>query len=113
VSAAAATDPAAAPASPEAAAPTPAAPAAPEPTPEQQAVLSDLHWLIHQGHVMEFARGVLDTAKKPAPRPEPAPPQERAPRTEKKDRPPKRRGRYVFDNVGLLPLPAANPGLVG
>lgn len=107
------TDPATVPASAPEAAPTPVAPVAPEPTPEQQAVLSDLHWLIHQGHVMEFASGVLDTAKKPAPRPEPAPAQERAPRTEKKDRPPKRRGRYVFDNVGLLPLPAANPGLVG
>lgn len=113
VAASAAIDPAATPAAPEAAPPAPAAAAASEPTPEQQTVLSDLHWLIHQGHVMEFANGVLDTAKKPAPRPEPAPAQERAPRTEKKDRPPKRRGRYVWDNVGLLPLPAANPGLVG
>src|SRR5208282_3669983 len=28
--------------------------AAPEPTPEQTAILVDLHWLIHQGHVLEF-----------------------------------------------------------
>jgi hypothetical protein len=40
-----------------------------EPTPEQTAVIADLHWLIHQGHVIEFANGVLDTAKKPIPRP--------------------------------------------
>ncbi|HEY2951176.1 MAG TPA: hypothetical protein VGK40_01260 [Verrucomicrobiae bacterium] len=45
-----------------------------EPTPEQTAVISDLHWLVHQGHVIEFANGVLETAKKPLPRPpKPAP----------------------------------------
>jgi hypothetical protein len=49
------------------------------PTPEQTAVISDLHWLIHQGHVIEFANGPLETAKKPLPRPPkpekaPAPP---------------------------------------
>ena len=50
--------------------------AAPTPSPltlEQQAVLNDLHWLIHQGHVIEFASGMLETAKKPAPRPTPTP----------------------------------------
>lgn len=48
----------------------PPAPAqAPEPTPEQTALIADLHWLIHQGHVLEFADGQLETAKKPAPRP--------------------------------------------
>lgn len=100
-----------------AAAPTP--PPTPPPSPEQQAILSDLHWLIHQGHVIEFANGALDTAKKPAPRPEPAPQAPRAPkperaeRAEKKDRPPRPRGRYVWDNVGLLPLPAAQPALIG
>jgi hypothetical protein len=31
--------------------------------------VSDLHWLVHQGHVIEFANGILETAKKPAPRP--------------------------------------------
>jgi hypothetical protein len=46
------------------------------PTPEQTAVIADLHWLVHQGHVIEFANGVLETAKKPLskpPKPEPAP----------------------------------------
>jgi hypothetical protein len=54
-----------------AAAPTDAAPAE---SPEQTTLASDLHWLIHQGHVIEFANGILETAKKPAlrpPKPEP------------------------------------------
>ncbi len=43
-------------------------------TPEASAVISDLHWLVHQGHVIEFANGTLETAKKPLPRPsKPAP----------------------------------------
>ena len=51
-----------------------AAPAPAEPTPEQTAIIADLHWLIHQGHVIEFADGRLETAKKPAPKPsKPAP----------------------------------------
>jgi hypothetical protein len=71
-----------APPAPPAAAPAPAAGAAPAPapapeaSPEQTAVASDLHWLIHEGHVIEFANGVLETAKKPVikpPRPEPKP----------------------------------------
>jgi hypothetical protein len=45
------------------AAPAPAA--APEGNPEQTAVASDLHWLIHEGHVIEFANGILEAAKKP------------------------------------------------
>jgi hypothetical protein len=47
----------------------PAKPAAPEATPEQTAILVDLHWLIHQGAVLEFADGRMETAKKPAPKP--------------------------------------------
>lgn len=48
--------------------------AAPEPPrltvpPEVEAINRDLHWLVHQGHVIEFANGQLETAKKPAPRP--------------------------------------------
>jgi hypothetical protein len=39
------------------------------PTPEQTAVLVDLHWLIHAGAVLEFADGRMETAKKPAPKP--------------------------------------------
>ncbi len=67
----------------EALAPSPAAPApAPvvegevaakpvpaEPTAEQTVLIADLHWLIHQGHVLEFADGRMETAKKPLPRP--------------------------------------------
>ena len=41
----------------------------PEPTPEQTTVMVDLHWLIHQGAVLEFADGRLETAKKPIPKP--------------------------------------------
>jgi hypothetical protein len=45
-----------------------------EPTPEMRAVIGDLHWLIHQGHVIEFANGILETAKQPILRPrKPAP----------------------------------------
>lgn len=58
------------------AAETPVAPVTPAPapaarleTPERTAILSDLHWLIHQGHVLEFANGRLETAKKPLPKP--------------------------------------------
>jgi hypothetical protein len=47
----------------------PKVPSPAEPTPEQTALIADLHWLIHQGHVLEFADGRLETAKKPAPRP--------------------------------------------
>jgi hypothetical protein len=39
------------------------------PTPEMRAVIGDLHWLIHQGHVIEFANGVIEMARQPAPRP--------------------------------------------
>ena len=46
-----------------------AAPAAPDVPPEIAAIVSDLHWLVHQGHVIEFANGILETAKKPLPRP--------------------------------------------
>ncbi len=45
-------------------------PAADEPTPEQTIIIADLHWLVHQGHVLEFADGRMDTAKKPLPRPQ-------------------------------------------
>lgn len=57
---------------PSASAEAPAATAAPAvaPSPELEALVRDLHWLVHQGHVIEFANGQLETAKKPAPRPE-------------------------------------------
>jgi len=61
-------------------------PATAEPTAEQTAVISDLHWLIHQGHVIEFATtGILETAKKPLPKPpkaEPKAPKAPEPKTE-------------------------------
>lgn len=47
----------------------PSATPAPEATPEQTALIADLHWLIHQGHVIEFANGLMETAKKPSPKP--------------------------------------------
>ena len=50
-----------------AAAPTTPPPAA-EPSAEQQAISADLHWLIHEGHVLEFANGVMETAKRPLPK---------------------------------------------
>jgi hypothetical protein len=53
-----------------------------QPTPEQTVVIADLHWLIHQGHVIEFANGLLETAKKPTlkpPKPEPKPSDQTAP----------------------------------
>jgi len=53
---------------PPAAVPAPPA-QLPEPTPEQTAVIADLHWLIHQGHVLEFANGRIETARKPLPKP--------------------------------------------
>jgi hypothetical protein len=59
---------------PAASEPPPAAQAdSAQPTPEQTIVIADLHWLIHQGHVIEFANGILETAKKPLPKPEPKP----------------------------------------
>jgi hypothetical protein len=59
-----------APSTPSAATATEAAPTTPpEAAPEQTALASDLHWLIHEGHVIEFANGILETAKKPLPRP--------------------------------------------
>jgi hypothetical protein len=47
---------------------TPETPA-PEPSPEYTAISADLHWLVHQGHVIEFANGTMEMAKKPVVRP--------------------------------------------
>lgn len=76
-------------------------PAVPEPTAEQSAINSDLHWLIHQGHVIEFANGLIETAKKPLPKPAPQPRPEAA---AKPDRGPRVERRYVpaFLGVPLL-----------
>jgi hypothetical protein len=62
----------------------PAAEGAPVPelSPEASAIISDLHWLVHQGHVIEFANGTLETAKKPLPKPakQPAKPAANSPK---------------------------------
>lgn len=57
----------------EGAAPAAPAPEAMTPPPEWTAAIADLHWLIHQGHVIEFADGAMETAKKPKPKPVTAP----------------------------------------
>ena len=63
---------------------TPApAPTEPGPTPEQTAIITDLHWLIHQGHVIEFTDGRMETAQPPKPKPAPAPKAESQPGTPK------------------------------
>jgi len=43
--------------------------AAQPPSPEVEQVVSDLHWLIHQGHVIEFSNGSMQLARKPVPKP--------------------------------------------
>jgi hypothetical protein len=111
----------------------PVVPVPPRATPEQQALLTDLHWLVHQGHVIEFANGKLETAKKPLPKPEPAPRPERAPKaaaaakaeatadapaateaaTEAAAAPAEAAAPAAPEDTGLLPLPTPNPGLVG
>lgn len=75
-----------------------AAPASTEPTAEQSAINSDLHWLVHQGHVIEFANGLIETAKKPQPKPAQAPKPPGAPRP---DRAPRAERRYLPAHVGL------------
>ena len=55
-------------------APVPVPAPAPEAGPEHTALASDLHWLVHEGHVIEFANGILETAKRPVlkpPKPQP------------------------------------------
>ena len=42
-------------------------------SPEMTALMVDLHWLVQQGHVIEFATGILETAKRPVPKPVKAP----------------------------------------
>lgn len=50
---------------------TPSSPNPSELSPQEIGVLRDLHWLIQQGHVIEFANGQLELARKPKPKPEP------------------------------------------
>jgi hypothetical protein len=73
------------------------------PTPEQNALIGDLHWLIHQGHVIEFANGTLETAKKPLPKPpKPAP--------AKKEGKPAESGTTVEDAAAVEETPATPSG---
>ena len=61
-------------------APAPAAPVEPAMSPEATMVNSDLHWLVHEGHVIEFASGLIELAKKPLPKPpKPEPKKAQAP----------------------------------
>jgi hypothetical protein len=64
--------PEAAPAAAEGSATPAPAVVAPASTPERDAVLNDLYWLLHQGHVLEFSTGHMELAQKPSVRPEPA-----------------------------------------
>ncbi len=49
-------------------------------SPERTAVLSDLHWLVHQGHVVEYANGQMEIA----PKPQPPQPKKKKPKADKK-----------------------------
>jgi hypothetical protein len=99
------------------AAPAPPAPAtlATEPTPEQTAIIADLHWLIHQGHVIEFANGMMETAKKPLPRPpKPSPKVEQKPAEAAAAEPaptgtPLSEDVQVVESVAACELPTAQP----
>ena len=52
-------------------------------TPEAVNIIDNLHWLTRQGHVIEFANGTLEAARKPAPKPEPKPKAPKTPETPK------------------------------
>ena len=56
-----------------------AAAEAPPPSPELAGLIADLHWLIHQGHVIEYADGRLEDVALVPPRPTPPPPKPAAP----------------------------------
>ena len=53
-------------------------------SPERTAVLSDLHWLVHQGHVIEYANGQMEVA----PKPQPPQQKKKKPKPEKKEEAP-------------------------
>ncbi|MHB8523505.1 MAG: hypothetical protein ACYDH9_22480 [Limisphaerales bacterium] len=70
--------PASPPAAPAAEGSSPAPETRAEASPEAAAIVADLHWLIYEGHVIEFANGVLETAKQLPPKPPKPQPQARA-----------------------------------
>ena len=93
----------------------PTAPAAATSTPERESALSDLYWLLHQGHIIEFASGKMELAKNPQPRPEvsknPGETTERPPRVERGERPPRerdgaprRRGLVLVGSPSVVPF---------
>ena len=45
----------------------PPTPAVSQWTTEEKAIIADLHWLIHEGHAIEFSDGKIEIAKKPPP----------------------------------------------
>lgn len=47
--------------------PVPPTPAVNQWTAEEKTIIADLHWLIHEGHVIEFSDGKIEIAKKPPP----------------------------------------------
>ena len=53
-------------------------------SPERTALLSDLHWLVHQGHVIEYANGQMEVA----PKPQPPQQKKKKPKPEKKEEAP-------------------------
>ena len=68
-------------------------------SPERTAILSDLHWLVHQGHVVEYANGQMEIAPKPQPQPQ----KKKKPRLDKKPKAePPDNGR---DEFHLVPNP--------
>jgi hypothetical protein len=77
-------------------------PPEPELTPEQKVITQDLHWLIHQGHVIEFANGTIETAKKPGPRPEKQA-QAQQPKQPKKEPKPRNQGNYLPVFMQVVP----------
>lgn len=92
-----------------------AAPAPQASTPERESALSDLYWLLHQGHVIEFANGKMELAKKPQPRPEggkaEAKAGERPAKGERAERPPRerdgaprRRGLVLVASPSVVPF---------
>jgi hypothetical protein len=83
------------------------APPQPELTPEQTVVTADLHWLIHQGHVIEFATGKLETAKKPKPKPAPLPRPATAPKPD--TAPTANVAPEPSDGADTVPASSANP----
>jgi len=88
-------------------------------SPELAAVNSDLHWLIHQGHVIEFANGIIELARKPLPRPpKPEPKPAEAKAAEPTERPPVESesvtGEEIATEISIpTPAQAAAQGTVG